>query len=185
PLGLHGRRQLVEHLERLGPVALGLVDGYQLIERRVPVLARSRQLLEDTLGPVHESRALIVERQSERGLVAQAWTAVIAQARMKRDGAIDLAAAPEQASQRELHLGGIALSVGGHACEDLSGVIEAVVDEVVEAHVVVARQPHGARRAVAAAEKPGGEPDEAAGSAARSCGSRGSRCARPARARRS
>src|SRR5207237_228850 len=73
PLGLHGRRQLVEHLERLGPVALGLVDGYQLIERRVPVLARSRQLLEDTLGPVHESRALIVERQSERGLVAQAW----------------------------------------------------------------------------------------------------------------
>src|SRR5207248_3759896 len=124
PLGLHGRRQLVEHLERLGPVALGLVDGYQLIERRVPVLARSRQLLEDTLGPVHESRALIVERQSERGLVAQAWTAVIAQARMKRDGAIDLAAAPEQAPQRELHLGGIALRLGGHAREDLSGVIE-------------------------------------------------------------
>jgi hypothetical protein len=39
-------------------------------------------------------------------------------------------------------------------------VVEAIVDEVIETDVVVARQAHGARRAVAAAEEPGRQPHQ-------------------------
>src|SRR3989440_641416 len=158
-LELHGRGQLVKHLERLGPVALGLVDAYQVIECGVTIFARGRELLEHALGAIHEPRALIVQRQGECRLVARARATVIAQARMDGDRTIDLAAAPEQAPERELDLGGITVGLG-HAGEDLRGVVETVVDEMVEADVVVARQAHGARRAVTAAEKIGGETDE-------------------------
>ena len=78
---------------------------------------------------------------------------------MDGDGAVDLAAAAEQAAQGELDLGRVAVGLG-HAREDLGGVVEAVVDQVVEADVVVARQPHGARGAVAPAEKPGRHADQ-------------------------
>src|SRR5262249_39882260 len=74
-------------------------------------------------------------------------------------GAVDLAAAPEQAAEGELDFGGIAVGLG-HAREDLGGVVEAVVDEMIESDVVVARQPHGAGGAVAPAEEPGREPDQ-------------------------
>jgi len=60
---------------------------------------------------------------------------------MDGDRPIDLAAAPEQAPERELDLGGIAVGLG-HAGEDLRGVVETVVDEMVEADVVVAWQAH-------------------------------------------
>src|SRR5207302_5053337 len=69
------------------------------------------------------------------------------------DGAVDLAAAPEEAAERELDLSGIAVS-RGHPREDLRRVVEAVVDEVIETDVVVARQPHGARGTVATSEIP-------------------------------
>jgi hypothetical protein len=38
-------------------------------------------------------------------------------------------------------------------------VVEAVVDEMVEADVVIARQAHSARRSHPSPEKPGGSPD--------------------------
>ncbi len=81
---------------------------------------------------------------------------MVAQARVDGDRAVDLTAAPEQAPERELDLGGISVRLR-HAREDLRGVIEAVVDEVIEAFVVVTRQAHGAGRAVLAAEKIGGQ----------------------------
>jgi len=83
---------------------------------------------------------------------------------MDGDRPIDFPAAPEQAPQRELNLGGIATRLG-HAGEDLRGVIETVVDEMVEADVIVARQAHGARGAVTAAEKICGKTDEYEGQA--------------------
>ena len=82
--------------------------------------------------------------------------ALLAQPRVDGDRAVDLATAAEQASERELDLGGVVVGFR-HAREDLGGMIEAVVDEVIEAHVVIARQSHGARGAVAASEKPGGQ----------------------------
>ena len=81
---------------------------------------------------------------------------------MDRDGAIDFAAAPEQAPERELDLGRIAIRCR-HAREDLGGVVEAVVDEVIEAHVVIARQANGARGPVAATEKIGGHAHQTEG----------------------
>ncbi len=148
-LVLHAARQLVEDLERLGPVALGFVDAHQVIERGVAVLARGGELLEQLLGAVHEAGARVIEREREGRLVAAALAAaVLAQPRMDGDRAVDLAAAAEQAPERELDLRGIAVRLG-HAREDLGGMVEAIVDQVVEADVVVARQAHGACRAVA------------------------------------
>ena len=129
---------------------------HQVIERGAAVLARGGELLEHALGAVHEAGALVVERERERRLVAQPRPALIAQARVNGDRAIDLAAPAEQAPESELDLRGIALGFR-HAREDLGGVIEAVVDEVIEADVIIARQAHGAGGAVAAAEKPGRE----------------------------
>ena len=66
---------------------------------------------------------------------------------------------PEQAPESELDLGGIAVGFG-HACEDLSRVVETIVDEVIEPDVVIARQAHRAGYAVTATEKPGRQPHE-------------------------
>ena len=58
-----------------------------------------------------------------------------------------------------MDLGGIAVGLR-HACEDLRRVVEAIVDQVIEADVVVARQAHGARGAIAATEEPGSQTDQ-------------------------
>jgi len=156
---LHRLRQLVKDLERLGPVALRLVDAFQVIERRVPVLARGGELFQHPLGTVHQAGALVVECQGERRLVRERGATVIAQPRVNGDRAIDLAAPPEQAPESELDLGGIAVGFS-HAREDLGRVVETVVDQVIEADVVIARQAHRAGGAVTAAEKPGRQADE-------------------------
>src|SRR5256885_8216520 len=68
----HGRGQLVKHLERLGPVALGLVDAYQVIECGVTIFARGRELLEYALGAIHErSEEHTSELQSPCNLVCR------------------------------------------------------------------------------------------------------------------
>src|SRR5579871_1366852 len=155
-LELHGRRQLVEDLEGLGPVALGLVNGDEVIERAIAVFARCRQLLEYPLGAIHQPGALVIERKRESRLLTHAITTLIAQPRVNGDRAVDFAATAEQTSECELNLGRIALGLR-HACEDLGSVVEAVIDQVIEANVVVTWQPYGARGAIATAEKPGGQ----------------------------
>ena len=81
---------------------------------------------------------------------------------MDGDGPVDFTAAAEETPERKLDLGGVPVR-SCHAGEDLRGVIEAVVDEVIEAFVVIARQADGARRAVAATQKIGGQGHEAEG----------------------
>ena len=73
---------------------------------------------------------------------------------MNGDGAIDFAAAAEETSQRELDFSGVVIGLR-HARENLGGVVEAVVDEMVEADVIVTRQAHGARSTHPSPEKPG------------------------------
>ena len=148
-LELHRRRQIVKNLQRIGPVALLLVDAHQVIERGLAIFARGGQLLQQPLRAVHEAGAQVVERKGKRRLVAQSDAALLSQAGMDGDGAINLAAAAEQASERELDFGRIAIRLR-HAREDLGGMIEAIVDEVIEADVVIARQTDGARGALAA-----------------------------------
>jgi len=78
---------------------------------------------------------------------------------MDGNSSVDFAAAPEKAAERELNFGCVTIGLG-HAREDLGGMVETVVDEVVEPDVVVARQTHRARSTHAAAEKPSGDADE-------------------------
>src|SRR5215469_3150496 len=103
-LALNRKRQLMKHLERVGPVALALVDAHQVIQGHLPILARGRQLLEQPLGAIHQSGAEIVQRKSEGRLVAQPGAAVVSQAGMNRDRAVDLAAAPEETAEGKLDL---------------------------------------------------------------------------------
>ena len=75
PLLLYGRRQLAEDLERIGPIALALVNPHQMVEGCVAVLARGRKLLEQSLGAVHESGAEVIESEGERRFVTQSGVA--------------------------------------------------------------------------------------------------------------
>src|SRR6516164_6811449 len=156
---LLGLRQLVKHLERLRPITLRLVDALEVIERCVPIFARGGELLQHPLRAVHEPGALIVESQRKGGFVGKRSAAVLAQPRVDSNGTIDLTPSAEQAAESELDLGSVTVRFG-HAREDLSGVVEAVVDEMIEADVVVAWQAHRSGCAIAAAEKPGGQPYE-------------------------
>ncbi len=72
---------------------------------------------------------------------------------MDGNGAVYLAAAAEKAPERKLDFSGIAVCLG-HTRENLSCVIEAIVDEVIEADVVIARQADSARGTHAATEEP-------------------------------
>ena len=62
---------------------------------------------------------------------------------MNGNGPVNLAPASEEASERELDFGGVVIGLG-HTREYLSGVVEAIVDEMVEAHVVITWQTHRA-----------------------------------------
>jgi hypothetical protein len=72
---------------------------------------------------------------------------------MDGDSSIDFAPPPEEAAQCELNFCRVAIGLG-HTREDLGGVIESVVDEVIEANVIITRQAHGTRRSHATPEKP-------------------------------
>ena len=143
-LELHRRRQFVKNLEGVGPVTLCFVDPDEVIERGLAILTRGGQLLQEALRAVHEACAKVVEGKGKRGLVAQSHASLLTQAGMDGYSPIHLTTAAEKASQCELDLGGIAIR-GGHAREDLSGMIETIVDEVIEADVVITRQTHSAR----------------------------------------
>jgi hypothetical protein len=74
---------------------------------------------------------------------------------MQGNGAIDLATASEEASERELNFGGVAFLLS-HTREHFGSVIDAVVDEMLEADVVVTRQSHRACDRALAADVPRG-----------------------------
>jgi hypothetical protein len=67
--------------------------------------------------------------------------------------------APKHAAERKLDFHRIAVDLG-HAREDFRGAVEAIVDQVVEPDVVVARQAHGARNPAAVPEAPGDAADD-------------------------
>ena len=77
---------------------------------------------------------------------------------MNGNSPINFAAAAKQASQGELNFRCVTVRLR-HAREDLSRVVEPVIDQMVEADVVVARQSDCAGRAIAAPQYPAGEAD--------------------------
>jgi hypothetical protein len=68
---------------------------------------------------------------------------------MKGNGAINLTASAKQAAQGELNFCRVTVRLR-HAREDLGGVVKTVVDEMVEADVVITRQSDGSCSAIAA-----------------------------------
>jgi hypothetical protein len=68
---------------------------------------------------------------------------------MKGNSAINFTASAKQAAQCELDFGGVAVRLR-HAREDLGGVVKTVVDEMVEADVVITRQSDGSCSAITA-----------------------------------
>lgn len=134
----------MKNLEGIGPVTLRLVDPDKVIESGLAILTRGSQFLQEALRAVHEACAEVVEGKGERRFVVQSNASLLTQAGMDGYGSVDLATAAEEASECELDLGGIAIR-GRHAREDLRGMIETIVDEMIEADVVITRQTHGAR----------------------------------------
>ena len=154
-LDLYGGWELVKNLQGVGPVTLRLVDPDEVIERGFAIFARGRQLLQEPLRAVHEAGTQVIQGKRERRLVAQGRASLVTKAGVNSDGAVDFAAAPEEAPERELNFGGVVIGLR-HARENLGGMVEAVIDEMVEADVVIARQAHSARRSHPSPEKPGG-----------------------------
>ncbi len=86
---------------------------------------------------------------------------------MQSDRALNFTASPEETAERELNLGSVAadgaallvlVQTGfhiGHAREDLGGPIDAVVDEVIETDVVIAREANRTCDSTAPADVPG------------------------------
>ena len=68
---------------------------------------------------------------------------------MNGNGAINFAASAKEASQRKLNFRGIAVGLR-HAREDLGCVVETIIDQMVEADVVITWQSDCPRRAIAA-----------------------------------
>src|SRR5882757_1259699 len=139
----------MENFQRVGPVALLLVNAQQMIQCGVAVLAGCGQLFQQPLRAVHEAGAEEVECESECGLIAQGTGALLSQARMNGNGAINFTAAAKEAADGELDFRSIAVCLS-HARENLGSVVKAVVDQVVEADVVIAGQTDRPRRAIAA-----------------------------------
>ena len=81
--------------------------------------------------------------------VPKDYGTVLAQPRMNGNGAINFAAPAKQAPEGELDFGGIALGLR-HARKDLGCVVETIVDQMVEADVVITWQSDCTRRAIAA-----------------------------------
>ena len=85
-------------VDRLFPIALGLVDADQVLECLRRPLVDTRQISEHGLRPVQQARAHVVLAQCQQGLHALGITQVRAlhQALMQADRAIHLTPPPEQ-----------------------------------------------------------------------------------------
>src|ERR1700733_126872 len=130
-----------------------------MIERRVAVLARRRKLLEEPLSAIHESGARVIKRKRKGAALRHGGRIVTPEARMNGDRAVDLAAASKDAAQGELDFHRIAVDLR-HARKYLGGAVKAVIDEVVEPDVVVARQPDRSCDASAVSKPPGDDADD-------------------------
>src|SRR5450759_258297 len=153
-LQLQRRRQLMKDLQSIGPITRLLVNPHQVIKRRVAVLARRGEFLEQALCTVHEAGAGVIQGELKRAALRNRRGAFAAQSRMYGNGAFNFAAASKQTAERELNLDRVAVNFG-HTREDVGGAVKAIVDEVIEADIVVARQPHRARERPTMAKRPG------------------------------
>ena len=123
------------------PLLFLLVDAHQLAHRRHAMRARGRERLEDLLGAVEHAGLQVVLGQREARLLALGRLERLAggDVLVDLDRAVDLAAAPVQAAEREMRLDRVVVELG-RAQEGLEGAVRLLVDQEVHAGEVIAAQ---------------------------------------------
>ena len=133
PSAARARRALtssVVNRDRLLPVALLLVDAQQVAQRRARAARRLRELLKQTLGAIEQPRAEIVLGEREHRVQAM----LVAERRPRHDvlvdadRALDLAAPPIEAAEREMRLDGLVVDVD-HAQEHFERLVRLFVEQ--------------------------------------------------------
>ena len=131
---------LLRGLDRLVPVLFLLVDLEQELERCCSCW-RALELAEKLLGAVEQARLEIVLRELEQRdqLLLRREVGALDQVLVHADRALDLAAAPEQAAQREMQLDRLRIDLD-HLDERLDRLVGLLVEQEVEPLEIRQRQ---------------------------------------------
>jgi len=134
------RPDLACHRQRACPVLFQLVDFEQRTARGSGV-AGALQLLERLLGAVEDAglEVVLAELEQRRQLLLLAQADPLEQVLVHADGAVVLAAAAEQAAEREMQFDRLRVDLD-HLDERLDRLVGLLVEEEVEALEVRARQ---------------------------------------------
>src|SRR5688572_5076370 len=126
-----------QSLVRLGsllPVALDLVDAHQVRQCHRGLAAALRELLEQFLGPVVEPRAKIIACQlGQRGVAVPRIEPVARDdVLVHADRALDFAAAPVKAPQREMRVDGLVIE-RGQTVKYLQRPVRLFIEQITQA----------------------------------------------------
>jgi hypothetical protein len=118
----------------VSPVALQLVNAYEVLERRGGIVAFARELLEQLFGPVVEAGPEVVARELDARGFAMSRVDVlpIDDVLVNLDRAVDLTSPPVQAAQSEVRFDRVVVA-GREAQKCLECAIRLVVKQVAEA----------------------------------------------------
>jgi uncharacterized protein YhaN len=154
-------------LDRLRPVAFGLVDADQVLERLRRTHVQAHQVAEDRLGAIEQARAHVVlaQREQRLHLLLVGKIGALHQRLVQADRAIDFTAATEQMAQRDLRLERVLVELGD-AQEDFDRLVGLLVEQVVQAAEVRGRQAADLRVAMAFATATTDAPNRSAPRAA-------------------
>ena len=146
-------------LDRLVPVAFGLVDADQVLERLRRAHVEVHEVAEHGLGAIEQARAHVVlaEREQRLHLLLVIQVRSLHQRLVQADRAIDFAAAAEQMAERDLGLEGVLVEFRD-AQEHLDRLVGLLVEQVVEAAEIRRRQPADLAVAMAFAAAPADQP---------------------------
>ena len=146
-------------LDRLRPVAFGLVDADQVLERLRCAHVEAHEVAEHGLGAIEQARAHVVlaEREQRLHLLLVRQVGPLHERLVQADRAIDFAAAAEQMPERDLRLERVLVEFGD-AQEHLDRLVGLLVEQVVQAAEIRGRQAADLRVAMAFATAPADEP---------------------------
>src|SRR5690606_18939385 len=136
-----GRLVAAGVLDRLLPVALGLVNADQVAQRLRRPLVEPGEVAEHGLGAVQQAGAHVVlaQRGQRLDLLRVAEVGALRQRLVQADRAVDLAATAEQVVQRDLGLEGVLVQFGD-VQEQLDRLVRLLVEQVVQAAEISGRQ---------------------------------------------
>src|SRR5438105_14939806 len=102
---------------------------------------RAFELGEELFGAIQQSRAMEILRKLENGRLAlvRGKIGAIEQVLMHADGAVELALAPEETSQRKMQIDGLRIDLH-HFDERLDGLVRLLVEQEIQAAKIRERQ---------------------------------------------